>query len=75
MRSDIDSAPCHIASVTQEVDSATIEFDATSKTGKTYRAKGALAAGTYQGSKTFGFKLKFEDPKSTAGTNKRTVRR
>ncbi|WP_252342002.1 DNA topoisomerase [Rhodococcus sp. 14-2483-1-2] len=53
----------------------TIEFDATSKTGKTYRAKGALAAGTYQGSKTFGFKLKFEDRKSTAGTKKRTVRR
>ncbi|MEW1935513.1 DNA topoisomerase [Rhodococcus sp. NPDC079359] len=53
----------------------TIEFDATSKTGKTYRAKGALAAGTYQGSKTFGFKLKFEDRKSTAGTKKRTARR
>ncbi|WP_027494171.1 MULTISPECIES: DNA topoisomerase III [Rhodococcus] len=53
----------------------TIEFDATSKTGRTYRAKGALAAGTYQGSKTFGFKLKFEDRKSTAGTKKRTVRR
>jgi len=53
----------------------TIEFDATSKTGKTYRARGALAASTFQGSKTFGFKLKFEDRKSTAGTKKRTVRR
>ena len=53
----------------------TIEFDAKSKTGKTYRAKGALAAGTYQGSKTFGFQLKFEDRKTPPGNKKRAVRK
>jgi DNA topoisomerase-3 len=51
----------------------TIEFKATSKTGKPYTAKGALAARTYQGQKTFGFVLKFEDRKAPTGARKRQV--
>lgn len=52
-----------------------IEFDATSKGGKAYRAKGALAESTHQGRKTFGFTLQFEDRKPQAGAKKRKVGR
>ncbi len=51
----------------------TIEFEATGKTGNSYTAKGALAARTYRGQKTFGFTLKFEDRKAPTGARKRNV--
>lgn len=51
-----------------------IEFAATSKTGKSYTAKGALAVGTYQGRKTFGFTLKFGDRPADANPKRRKLR-
>lgn len=41
-----------------------IVFDATSKAGKPYKAKGALGQSTFKGNKIFGFQLKFDDKKS-----------
>ncbi len=51
----------------------TIEFPATGKTGNSYTAKGALAEKTFQGRKTFGFTLKFDDRAPATGTRKRTT--
>lgn len=52
----------------------TIEFEAkSSKTGKPYTAKGALAVKTLNGNKTFGFTLQFDDRKAPAGAKKRRV--
>ncbi|ADK68917.1 DNA topoisomerase [Gordonia sp. KTR9] len=51
----------------------TIEFDAKGKTGRPYRAKGELGEGTFQGNKTFGFRLKLDDRNSPPGTRKRKV--
>ncbi|PZU04657.1 MAG: DNA topoisomerase III [Gordonia sp. (in: high G+C Gram-positive bacteria)] len=51
----------------------TIEFDAKGKTGRPYKAKGALAEGTFEGNKTFGFRLMLDDRKPSTGTKKRKV--
>ncbi|WCT06217.1 DNA topoisomerase [Rhodococcus qingshengii] len=48
----------------------TIEFPATGKTGNSYTAKGALAEKTFQGRKTFGFTLKFDDRTATPRTGR-----
>ncbi|ERB49649.1 hypothetical protein QNA23_06060 [Rhodococcus erythropolis] len=49
----------------------TIEFEAKGKTGKPYTAKGALAARTYKGQKTFGSTLKFDERAPTTKPKKR----
>ena len=53
----------------------TIEFEATSKDGKRYKAKGALAESTHHGRTTFGFTLKFDDRKPVSGARKRKAGR
>ncbi|WP_233272474.1 DNA topoisomerase [Rhodococcus sp. JT-3] len=57
--------------VAQLLAGETIEFEATGKSGKKYTAKGALATRAYQGQKTFGFTLKFDDRAPTTKPRKR----
>lgn len=53
----------------------TIEFEATSKDGKKYTAKGALAVSTHNGYKNFGFTLKFDDRAPRTKTRRRKATR
>ena len=53
----------------------TIEFEATSKDGKKYTAKGALAVSTHNGYKNFGFTLKFDNRAPATKPRKRKVSR